>query len=98
MFAFLLQLLGIEPSIYRGTAKAVILGGIFLACLAICISLRDVTHTCGGDLRPKVIGARCLWSGINPYTFRWSPGKSDLLLDPWRKKSEPSRCTYPPIA
>jgi len=95
---YLLQLLGIEPSTYQGVAKAAVLGGILLACFAAGISLKDVTQTCGGDLRPKIVGARCLWSGVNPYTFRWKKEKSDWFLDPWQRTSEPSRCTYPPTA
>src|SRR5262249_52159803 len=69
-----------------------------LACFAICISLKDVTQNCGGGLRPKVICARCFWSGLKPYTFRLNEGKSDLFLDPLQRTTQPRRWTYPPTA
>ena len=60
-----------------------------LLILAIIVSVfgfyRDFKNTFiygGIDLRPRVIGARLLLEGIDPYHYKWSPDDSELLLDP----------------
>ncbi len=56
------------------------------------------TLTYGGvDLRNRVVAARLLIDGIDPYYFKWHQGMSDLLLDPKTHPSWPvSRATIPP--
>lgn len=56
-----------------------------LLVIAVVIGLeRDFhdTKTCGGiDLRNRVVGARLLAAGINPYTYFWQPGDPEEYVD-----------------
>ncbi|PZO14480.1 MAG: hypothetical protein DCF25_14890 [Leptolyngbya foveolarum] len=36
----------------------------------------------GTDLRNRVVGARLMLDGIDPYTFKWQPGLSERFYDP----------------
>lgn len=46
----------------------------------------DVSLTCaygGCDLRNRVVGARCLLAGLDPYYFKWTPDMPEYFLDPF---------------
>ncbi len=65
---------------------------IFAIIIAVFGFYRDVKNTFeygGIDLRPRVVGARLLLKNIDPYTFKWSQEKSDLLLDPKDQPDKP---------
>ncbi|MDA1230688.1 MAG: hypothetical protein O2856_07940, partial [Planctomycetota bacterium] len=71
-----------------------------LAALALGMCLVNVWHTChdvrdygGTDLRVRVVGARALVRGINPYTIIETADLDPALRDP--DQSGLSRCTYP---
>ena len=36
----------------------------------------------GSDLRSRVVGARLMLEGIDPYIFKWHPGLSERFYDP----------------
>jgi hypothetical protein len=57
---------------------------------------KDAWEYNGVDLRPKVLGARAMLAGLNPYDYDWRPGMSERLLDPWRRHPGVTRTTYPP--
>lgn len=49
------------------------------------------------DFRNRVVGARLVMKGINPYTFKWTRDYPDTLLDPSDPPSRAfSRITSPP--
>ena len=69
-----------------------------LAC-GLCLvnvwhSYHDVQNYGGTDLRVRVVGARALLRGINPYTIKDTADLDPTLRDP--DQSGLSRCTYPP--
>jgi len=72
-----------------------------LAALACGLCLVNLWHSChdvqnygGTDLRVRVVGARALVRGINPYTIKDTADLNPTLRDP--DQSGLSRCTYPP--
>ena len=59
----------------------------------------------GDDLRNRVVGARVMLAGADPYTFVWQPGMPEELLDPVHDPhahrltvSPPTLFLYAPIA
>ena len=58
---------------------------ILLGLVSFVNSARDAYNYGGVDLRNRIVGARAIWSGIDPYTFDWQPGMSQRLLDPSRR-------------
>jgi len=66
-----------------------------VACLVnMSRSVHDNRQFGGTDLRVRVVGARALMQGINPYTLENQNAPSDRLIDPDRGRY--NRCTYPP--
>lgn len=69
-----------------------------LAC-GLCLvnvwhSYHDVQNYGGTDLRVRIVGARALVRGVNPYTIQQTEDLDPALRDP--DQSGLSRCTYPP--
>lgn len=68
---------------------------IFISSFAI--DLENTLQYGGIDLRTRVVGARLLANGQDPYYFSWEKGQSDTFLDPLdRPGSGISRVTVPP--
>ena len=66
-----------------------------VACgINVANTIRDVDQYGGTDLRIRVVGARALTRGLNPYTLSQSADTDPLLRDP--DHVQLSRCTYPP--
>jgi hypothetical protein len=61
-------------------AVALVLLGLF--GLGLVADMRNVARNGQIDLRIRVVGARVLLQGDNPYTYRWHPGVPTTLLDP----------------
>lgn len=59
-------------------------------------SFYDYWRFDGYDLRIRVVGARLLVQGIDPYTYSSSPDLPPELQDPGQQFRGLSRCTYPP--
>lgn len=76
----------------------------FLVAVAIAITVvgfaADVHSTLsypGSDLRNRVVGARLMLEGIDPYLFKWQPGLSERFYDPLDNPSElVSKLSVPP--
>jgi hypothetical protein len=76
----------------------------FLLAIAIVVALLGAVYdfssslkSGGNDLRNRVVGARLLIEGIDPYYYRWQPGDPETFLDPLDKLELPvSRVTVPP--
>ncbi len=83
--------------IVAGRLRAVfwlVLAGIALA--AFFGTVGDVTESPGTDLRCRVVGARAMMLGMDPY---FMPAKTDqiqTLQDPDRYAAVCTRCTYTP--
>ena len=51
----------------------------------------------GPDLRNRVVGARLMLEGIDPYFFKWQPGWSERFYDPMDNPTElVSKLSVPP--
>ena len=73
---------------------------ILIVIVVILGFITDIKNTLkygGIDLRNRVVGARVLIEGMDPYFFQWHQGMSDRLLDPLvLPNSIVSRVTVPP--
>lgn len=59
------------------------------------LTLLDARCHCGADLRNRVVGARVMLAGHDPYTFLWQPGMPEEWLDPVHE-AKVHRLTVPP--
>jgi Glycosyltransferase family 87 len=55
---------------------------IIITLFSVTIDLRNTVKNGGVDLRNRVVGARLLNQGLDPYFFKWKPGNDERLLDP----------------
>ncbi|MBW4670319.1 MAG: DUF2029 domain-containing protein [Cyanomargarita calcarea GSE-NOS-MK-12-04C] len=55
---------------------------IIITLLSATIDLKNTLKGGGVDLRNRVVGARLLNKGLDPYYFKWKPGNDERLLDP----------------
>jgi hypothetical protein len=68
-----------------------------LAAMAFRTSWQDVHQDGGTDLRCRVVGARAMLGGMNPYRLAPDSELPESLRDPDRPLDpRSSRCTYPP--
>jgi hypothetical protein len=68
-----------------------------IAVLGFAVDLINTLNTPGIDFRNRIVGARLMRMGLDPYYFKWTPGYSEALLDPLDKPSSPiTRTTVPP--
>lgn len=72
-----------------------------LACLlamlcAFAVSMGDVARYPGVDNRTRIVGARIMASGGNPYFYKQNVSTPATLLDPVLDTPYVSRCTNPP--
>jgi hypothetical protein len=89
-------MLGVRWSLLSPAQRAVLLGAAAFVVWFFAATSRDVSDFHGIDLRPKVLGARAMVEGKNPYTYEWTPGASDRFLDPVRRHPGPPRTSIPP--
>jgi hypothetical protein len=93
----LLGFLGIDREALSPLQRTLFAGAVLLTLLTAGQTLFDVRSYCGIDFRNRVVGARVLLRGENPYTFRWQPGMPEELLDPIFDQRTPlHRLTVPP--
>jgi hypothetical protein len=70
---------------------------IILVAGTAFLTFTDVLRYAGLDFRNRVVGARLLLRGENPYTFTWQPEMPEELLDPTFDPVTPlHRLTVPP--
>jgi hypothetical protein len=70
---------------------------VVISLLGFVVDFRHTLNFGGLDLRNRVVGARLLNRGMDPYYFRWKPGFDEKLLDPFDRLDLPvSRVTVPP--
>lgn len=77
--------------------NTLLLFAVIIALLGFIWDIRNTISFGGVDLRNRVVAARLLIEGIDPYYFKWKQGMSELFLDPGVNPSWPvSRATIPP--
>lgn len=70
---------------------------IIIGILAFFKDLKASIDFGGLDLRNRVVGARLLHRGLDPYYFKWTPGTDEKLLDPLdNPELSFTRVTVPP--
>ncbi|GJD17800.1 hypothetical protein RIVM261_027560 [Rivularia sp. IAM M-261] len=55
---------------------------LIIALFGFVIDIRNTFKFGGIDLRNRVVGARLLTKGLDPYHFKWTPSDDQRLLDP----------------
>lgn len=60
----------------------VLVFAIIIALLGFVTDVKNTFKYGGMDLRNRVVGARLLTRGLDPYHFKWRPGDDERLLDP----------------
>ena len=55
---------------------------LLITAIGFLVDIRNTLNYVGTDLRNRVVGARLIIEGIDPYFFKWVPGLSDRLYDP----------------
>ena len=91
---------GIFPDGYWGhwtrIQKILLISLLILSLHSFVVSLGDAKQYAGVDLRNKVVGARYLLAGLDPYAIKWNL-PSEWFLDPHQKYPGLSRTTATPL-
>ena len=58
------------------------IAAIVISIIGFVVDLHNTLTYPGTDLRNRVVGARLMLEGIDPYFFKWQPGLSDKFYDP----------------
>jgi len=69
---------------------------LLLLLAAVVQSFLDASHYYGADLRARVVGARAMLRGLDPYFLPMRADQPETLQDPFRYALQFSRCTYAP--
>ncbi len=77
--------------------RLLVVGAVLVSALGFRVDLKNTLNTGGIDFRNRVVGARLLREGLDPYHFKWTPNFSETLLDPLDKPASPiTRTSVPP--
>ena len=76
--------------------ELLLLVSLVSSLLAFLVTVRNGFQYSGVDLRGRVVAARAIRMGLDPYQYEWREWMSKLLLDPGRRHPGPSRATDPP--
>lgn len=90
-----LRAFGLDTDRLSSIQKLILLTCLTLTLTTVVRSFADVRDYAGIDLRNRVVGARVMLAGRDPYTFFWRPGMPEEWLDPahdWKVH----RLTVPP--
>jgi hypothetical protein len=80
-----------------GVLSVLLAAAILVAALGFVEDVMNTRDYGGVDLRNRVVGARVMLEGLDPYHFKWSGEYPDTLLDPVdNPANEVSRVTVPP--
>ena len=93
----LLKACGLRAGDVTRVWAVLLAGGLVVLAFSFYRSYVDIRRYGGVDLRARVVGARAVRAGLNPYTHDWTEGTTDRLLDPARRQPGPSRFAYPPM-
>lgn len=56
--------------------------GLIISIIGVLTDINSTVTFIGSDLRNRVVAARLVLDGIDPYFFQWYPGLSDRFYDP----------------
>jgi hypothetical protein len=90
-----LRAFGVDPRLLTPLEKIALSVGLLLSFVVFLVSLMDVGQYAGIDFRNRIVGARVMLTGQDPYTFAWQPGMPLELLDP-SHDDKVHRLTAPP--
>ena len=62
--------------------KILLIAAVVITIISFLIDLKNTLTYPGTDLRNRVVGARLMLEGIDPYFFKWQPGLSERFYDP----------------
>ena len=70
---------------------------VLITAIGFLVDIQNTLTYIGTDLRNRVVGARLIIDGIDPYFFKWVPGFSDRFYDPLDVPSQIlSKLSVPP--
>ena len=78
-------------------AKFLLITAAIITIIGFIVDFRNTLAYPGTDLRNRVVGARLMLKGIDPYFFKWQPGLPAKFYDPLDISSELlSKLSVPP--
>lgn len=81
----------------RRVLRLVLITAIVVTIIGFVIDLYNTIDYPGTDLRNRVVGARLMLEGIDPYFFKWQPELSERFYDPLDIPTElVSKLSVPP--
>ncbi|MBV8882690.1 MAG: DUF2029 domain-containing protein [Chroococcidiopsidaceae cyanobacterium CP_BM_RX_35] len=87
----------LKPELGNSLLNIFLIFAVIVSILGFVVDIENTLNYGGVDLRNRVVAARLLLDGIDPYYFKWHHGMSDLWLDPLVNPNWPvSRVTVPP--
>ena len=74
-----------------------LLAAVVITIIGLIVDLKNTLGYPGSDLRNRVVGARLMLEGIDPYFFKWKPSLPETFYDPLAIPSEIlSKLSVPP--
>ncbi|MDJ0594109.1 MAG: hypothetical protein QNJ72_29720 [Pleurocapsa sp. MO_226.B13] len=74
-----------------------LLAAVVITIIGLIVDLKNTLGYPGSDLRNRVVGARLMLEGIDPYFFKWKPSLPEIFYDPLAIPSEIfSKLSVPP--
>src|SRR5262245_56918383 len=92
---WLLRAFGLEARRLHSFEKLALSVSLVFTLVAFWVSLQDVSRYAGIDFRNRIVGARAMLAGYDPYTLEWHEDMPLELLDPCHDKLV-HRLTAPP--
>lgn len=84
-------------AISRRTINLLLIAGLTITVIGFVFDFNNTITYIGSDLRNRVVAARLILEGIDPYFFRWVPSFSDRFYDPLEEPGELlSKVSVPP--
>ena len=59
-----------------------VIAAVTITLVGVLFDFKNTITYIGSDLRNRVVAARLVLEGIDPYFFKWTPDLSDRLYDP----------------
>lgn len=83
--------------IFKNFTILLLIFAVTITALGFITDLLNTLRAPGIDFRNRIVGARLLRKGLDPYYFKWTPNYPETLLDPLDKPVSPvTRTTIPP--
>lgn len=79
---FLWRWFDLEPARLTALERMLLRVALLVVLCVVVWTFRDTRVYPGNDLRNRVVGARVMLAGYDPYTFFWQPGMPEEWLDP----------------